>query len=408
MEGSNQMKKYKRGFGAVFILFMASMFVGDAAAQSYFLTERDGGRVWGLDPTTDSLTLLADVPGADGIVVENSENILVTTFYSGLLVRVNLSTGDVNTVAQGLPRPQGLTFNNAGTLFVVEEGSQSISTVDLSTGQVSPIVTGLSRPVDVVFENSDSLLVSEFFLGRIVRVNLLDGSSEVVTDQLTGPAGIFLDDSGELLVAEFYGNRVSAVDLSEGVVTPVVTGLNGPHDVASDPEGNLLIVEYFRNRVIQIDAEGSVREVASALVAPVFTVPNPLDSSSLVVELTIDIKPNSINCNGDQGGITVAVLTTEDVDATTVDHTTVVFEGARETHVDRRSGEPRRHEEDVDGDGDTDLVLHFRLGDTALTCDSTEGHLTGETLDGIVVEGRDDVTMTSKGPKVVTAGAPLE
>lgn len=120
-----------------------------------------------------------------------------------------------------------------------------------------------------------------------------------------------------------------------------------------------------------------------------------------VVEVEIDIKPgsdpNSINCNNENGVITVAILTTEDFDATTVDHTTVSFEGASETHVDKKSGEPRRHEEDVDDDGDIDLVFHFRLGDTDLTCDSTEGTLTGETYGGQPIQGTDTVNIVPKG-----------
>jgi hypothetical protein len=109
----------------------------------------------------------------------------------------------------------------------------------------------------------------------------------------------------------------------------------------------------------------------------------------------VDIKPGSdanfIGCNNDRGMIAVAILSTAEFDATTVDHTTVTFEAARETHVDRKSGEPRRHEEDVDGDGDPDLVFHFRLGDTDLTCDSTGGTLQGETFDGTRIEGNDSV-----------------
>jgi hypothetical protein len=116
-----------------------------------------------------------------------------------------------------------------------------------------------------------------------------------------------------------------------------------------------------------------------------------------VIPVEIDIKPgsdpNSINCRNVKEVITVAVLTTSDFDALTVDHTTVSFEEASETHVNKTSGVPRRHEEDVDNDGDMDLVFHFRLADTTLTCGSTEGTLVGETVDGIPVEGTDAVRM---------------
>ena len=119
--------------------------------------------------------------------------------------------------------------------------------------------------------------------------------------------------------------------------------------------------------------------------------------STPVIPVSIDIKPgsdpNSINCNYERKMIAVAILTTSDFDATTVNHTTVDFEGASEAHVDKKSGDPRRHEEDVDNDGDIDLVLHFRLGDTELTCASTAGNLTGETFGGEAIEGSDAVRM---------------
>jgi len=120
-----------------------------------------------------------------------------------------------------------------------------------------------------------------------------------------------------------------------------------------------------------------------------------------ILQVKIDIKPgsdpNSINCRNEKGVIPVAILTTNDFDATTVDHSKVTFEGASETHVDKKTGEPRRHEEDVDADGDIDLVFHFRLGDTALTCESIAGTLIGETFDGQAIEGSDTVRMVEGG-----------
>lgn len=113
--------------------------------------------------------------------------------------------------------------------------------------------------------------------------------------------------------------------------------------------------------------------------------------------IDIDIKPdgdpNSINCNNERGMIPVAILTTDSFDATTVDHTTVSLNGASEAHVDPMTGEPQRHEEDVDYDGDIDLVFHFRLGDTDLTCYSEEGILVGETYEGLAIIGSDLVRM---------------
>ncbi len=68
--------------------------------------------------------------------------------------------------------------------------------------------------------------------------------------------------------------------------------------------------------------------------------------------------------------------------------------------------ESHSRQEDVDDDGDTDLVLHFRLLNSSLDCDSTEGTLLGETFDGIAIEGADSVRMVG-GTTVFTVGQPI-
>jgi hypothetical protein len=103
----------------------------------------------------------------------------------------------------------------------------------------------------------------------------------------------------------------------------------------------------------------------------------------------IDIKPgsfpNSINPRS-KGVIPVAVLTTSSFDATAVDPATVLFgpAGTEATPVHSAL-------EDVDGDGDADIILHFKTQDTGIVCGDTSASLTGETSGGQVIEGSDSI-----------------
>ena len=110
-----------------------------------------------------------------------------------------------------------------------------------------------------------------------------------------------------------------------------------------------------------------------------------------VIPVEIDIKPgsdpNSINLKS-KGVVPVAALTTEEFDASTVGPNTVAFAGAEPVRCTM---------EDVDGDGDTDLLLHFRTQDLDLDENSTEATLTGETTDGMPIEGTDSVNIVPKG-----------
>jgi hypothetical protein len=106
--------------------------------------------------------------------------------------------------------------------------------------------------------------------------------------------------------------------------------------------------------------------------------------------VSVDIKPgsypNSINL-GSKGVVPVAVLTTSEFDANTVDPSSIVFAGARPV---------RWVMQDVDYDGDMDMLFSFKTQELNLIAGSTEATLTGATLIGWPIQGTDTVNIVPK------------
>ncbi len=118
-----------------------------------------------------------------------------------------------------------------------------------------------------------------------------------------------------------------------------------------------------------------------------------------VEEVDIDIKPgsfpNSINL-GDYGLLPVAILGTDALDVHQIDPVSLELgDVAVTTRGPARAPKLAYSYEDVDGDGDADLMAFFSVQDLvaagALTETSTELVLTGALTDGTLIQGLDSV-----------------
>ncbi|MFC1995109.1 hypothetical protein ACFLVK_01720 [Chloroflexota bacterium] len=117
------------------------------------------------------------------------------------------------------------------------------------------------------------------------------------------------------------------------------------------------------------------------------------------IDVDIDIKPcsdpNSVNPRSN-GVLPVAILSTLDFDATTVDPTTVMLDGVSAIKSKVMDVCEEGYSE---GDGDLDLVVYFNTPDfTGWDENTVEAILTGETLSGIPIEGMDSIRIVTKGP----------
>jgi len=119
--------------------------------------------------------------------------------------------------------------------------------------------------------------------------------------------------------------------------------------------------------------------------------------------VALDIRPGA-NPNAigrhDRGVLPVALLTTPAFDAADADPATLTLGDGTDPDTPparRPNGTPMAALEDADGDGDLDLVLHFRLPELRangdLTDTSTELTLRGQTRDGTPIRGTDTVRL---------------
>lgn len=110
-------------------------------------------------------------------------------------------------------------------------------------------------------------------------------------------------------------------------------------------------------------------------------------NNSAEIKVDINIAPanpeNPVNPRS-KGKVRLAILSSNDFDATTVDTNSVLFgpnEAAPVSSTFR----------DVNRDGDQDLLLKFNIPDTGIACGDTDATLTGETFSGLVFYGTDTI-----------------
>jgi len=247
---------------------------------------------------------------------------------------------------------------------------------------------------------------------KIVFTSNRDGNDEIYTMNSDGSNPVRLTNNpasdaepnwspdGTKLV--FHHNSNSSEIYSMNADGSDVTNLSQnpafDADPAWSPDGSMITFTTNRNGLFQIavmNADGSGQTVITAGSSlEGFPDWQPLVPS--VVTVRVDIKPGATRnpiCLRSDRLIPVAIVTTDTFDATTVDPNTVCFGDADDpAQPDCTEAFGSGQIEDVNGDGRPDLLLTYETSQTGIDLGDTQACLTGETFDGVEVEGCDAIT----------------
>lgn len=358
---------------------------------------------------------------------------IAKTLLGGLLLVVTLAGQAAAQIC--VPPPAGLVSWWPGDENVTDIQDGNNGSLENGTGfapgQVGPSFSFDGMDDKVLIGNPTNLQLQDFTIDAWIKLNTLDfdGFAKRIAGYSIGGYGFFL--AGPSVVNPFGASAVRQLSLDKAgfdmVAAPFAVDDTDWHHVAVTKNGGTVI--FYLDGVPGAAQRGGL-PIASYNPGFVFntnftlgsldnpdtqTLPGLLDEVEVfdralaaeeilalfnagslgkckpttVVEVDIDIKPGSFpnSINPRSKGVTpVAILTTDTFDAGTVDPTTVLFgpTGTETVPVHAAS-------EDVDGDGDADMILHFRTQATGIQCGDTAASLTGETFDEQTIQGSDSV-----------------
>lgn len=259
------------------------------------------------------------------------------------------------------PCPEGVGM--CGLLDVQTGGTNDGAGVAANDGTSS--FFEIAHPLDSADDLNDFSLAPGNTVGFILQINV---------SSLTAFC------SSDCSASTSYPLPVDGVSVGRGDI--VISGVAPPSDVDGDGVPDAADNCANVSNPAQSDADG-----------------DGIGDACDVEIVTLDIKPgsfpNSVNL-GAGGMIPVAVLSTATFDASTVDPTTIRF-GRRGTEANAAQWVM----EDINQDGQSDIVLHFRVQDAGLLCGDTAGFLSGTTPYGLSIKGSDSIrTVACTPPRV--------
>ena len=296
-------------------LFATQVFMGDALYE----IDRSGEQ--------PPRKIIEGMGGLNGFEFGPDGHLYGPLWFKGEVVRVNVESGEMETVADGFRIPAAVNFDGQGRLYVVDSATgellrlqpgtaekvrvarlkpsldnlaidkqagllyvsnmadNSIQEVDLADGRVRDLVrTRLAAPSGLAMVG-DQLHIADTFAYRVMDTGSGDirEVGRMWASHLEYPLNAWADEHVVVLTSWATGT-VQVFDRASGEMTHGFHDFQAPHDAVQLADGSLLVAELATGSLLRVSGEqGEQREaVVVALAGPAGMAFNG-DRSSLFV-----------------------------------------------------------------------------------------------------------------------------
>ncbi|MGE0486659.1 MAG: PQQ-binding-like beta-propeller repeat protein [Gammaproteobacteria bacterium] len=239
-----------------------------------------GDALWELDPSgrKPPRRVASDLGGLNGFDFDAAGHLYGPLIYQGVVVRVDVETGAVSTVASGFGLPVAVNFDSQGRLYVADSKLGRIVRMDVASGEQTLVATVDSAIDNLAFDSHDRLYITNMVDNAVHEVNTRTGATRTVTQsRLSVPGGldvVTIDGVDQVYLGDLFAFR--RIDGNSGEVHTVRRGIRDPMawPMAVNARGDLIVTaSWFTDAVEVYDrARNESRAVYHGLADPVDAV----------------------------------------------------------------------------------------------------------------------------------------
>ena len=227
-----------------------------------------GDALWELDPAgvRAPRQVISGMGGLNGFDFDHAGRLYGPLIYKGVVVRVDVDTGTMETLAEGFGLPTAVNFDSRGQLYVTDSKLGRVVRIDPDTREQTLVATVDTAIDNLALDSRDRLFITNMVDNAIQEVHTRTGAVRTLnSSQLSVPGGLDVvteDGREQVYLGDLFAFR--KVDGERGVVTTIKRGIRDHMQwpMAVNIHGQRIVTASWFVDAVEVFDRGSEQSLA--------------------------------------------------------------------------------------------------------------------------------------------------